>query len=97
MDAQQSERESLLRLADFGDEVDQFLKSRVGQYMLQMASVEVEQAVGKLKECDPEDAVEVRKWQGKIHVAESVQQWLIEAVAAGLQAMTRLEEAEYEN
>jgi hypothetical protein len=93
----QSERESLIRIVDFGDEVDQFIKSRVGQYMLQMASIHVEEAVDKLKYIEPTEVIEIRKLQNKIWVAENVQQWLLEAVHSGLQAMARLEESENES
>lgn len=93
----QDEQVALLRLADFGDEVDQFLKSRVGQYVLQMAMLHSEEAIEELKKCDPEDAKKVRSLQNKIKVAEDIQQWLKEAVAKGLQAMDRLDEGYHED
>ena len=96
MDAQ-SERDMEMTRVDFGDEVEQFLKTRVGRYMLQMAQLNIDEAVEELKKCDAEDFKAVRKWQNKIQVAESIQQWLLEAVAAGLQALQRLDEAQYEN
>ena len=80
----------LLKQIDFGFEVEAFLKSEVGSYLVRRAEAEIEEAVEALKGCDPEDPKAIRALQYKIAVAESVQYWLGEAISAGLNAQEEL-------
>ena len=81
-----------MAIANFGDEVDQFLKSQVGMYLLGRAERDAAEAMLLLKDCDPNDWKTVQKLQNSIKLAENVEDWLKEAVAAGLDALQILEE-----
>ena len=68
---------------DLSFQVEAFLKSPIGQYLVARSDEEVEAAVEELKKADPEKAAEVRAIQNRIHVIEQVQYWLAEAIQAG--------------
>lgn len=87
----EDDRTRLIRLASFGDEVDDFLRGNVGKYVLQCAQAEIDDAMKEFKTFDVSNVEGVRKLQNKIAVGESVRGWLIEAVGAGLQALDILE------
>lgn len=82
----------LLRAIDFGFEVEAFLKSDIGQYLINRAEGEIETAVEELKHVEPEDTTAVRNIQTRIKVAESVLYWLAEAISAGNLAQQELHE-----
>lgn len=75
-----------LKTIDFGFEVQAFLDSNIGRYLIGRAEADVEEAVEKLKHVSPENACQIRALQHTIHVAENIQYWLGEAVQAGLNA-----------
>lgn len=77
-----------LQIIDFGMEVEAFLQSKLGRYLTGRAEAQVEAAVEQLKHVIPEDAVKIRAIQHDIHVAESIQYWLGEAVQAGHSAQS---------
>ena len=85
-----SEYAHLLKQIDFGFEVEAFLKSEIGSYLVRRADAEIEEAVEGLKHCDPEDPKAIRALQYKIAVAESIQYWLGEAITSGLNAQEEL-------
>ena len=76
----------------FGFRVEAFLQSDIGRYLVQRADEEIEEAVEELKRVSPEHTAVIRALQGKIHVAESVQFWLAEAIQEGANAMQELNE-----
>ena len=71
---------------DFGMEVQSFLQSRIGRYLVKRAEEEVEASVQLLKEADAEDPKAIRELQNKIKVAEDFQYWLGDAVQSGINA-----------
>jgi hypothetical protein len=82
----------IVRTAVFGKQVEQFLESDIGVYLTQRAEAQSDEAMGKLKEVDPNDWQQVMVLQMKIHVAEYILDWLGEAIRAGLQATEHLKE-----
>ena len=54
----------------------------------------VEEAVEQLKRADPDNAAQIRAIQHTIHVAESIQYWLADAIQAGLNAQQELHDQE---
>jgi cation transport ATPase len=88
------DKELLMRRAVFGEQVGQFLSSEIGAYLLERAKDEAERSVDKLKKCDPSRADLVRSLQVEVWRAESIEQWLREAVADGLRALEILEDRE---
>lgn len=87
LSAQQREQ---LKIVDFGFEVQAFLRSNIGKYLVQRAETEVEDAVEALKVVDPEDPKAIRDLQAKIAQAGSFQYWLAEAYQAGENAQREL-------
>ena len=74
----------------FGLEVEGFLSSSIGRYLIQRAEESVEAAVEELKRADPEKPAGIRALQHQISIAENFQYWLAEAVQAGLNAQLEL-------
>ena len=90
------ENELIIRRAVFGEQVHQFLNSDICKYMITRAKYELEECLIALRAVDPTDSKAVMKFQNKVWVAESVQNWLADAVQDGLSAMGILEEREEE-
>lgn len=77
---------------DFGFQVEAFLLSPVGKYLVGRAEGEIDEAVQQLKVANPTDAALIRELQNKIYRAESVQFWLAEAIQEGTNAQRELHE-----
>lgn len=90
----ENESEVLLDVAIFGEQVDQFLKSDIGQYLLQHAAAEEARGLSELKRVLCTDPEAVWKAQNKVWRGESFRIWLTEAVSAGLKAQEVLEDRE---
>lgn len=94
MNEEQEDAELIVKRAVFGKQVEQFLNSDIGRYMVQRATLRAESAVESFKRCDPSDVAQVRKLQNEILWAESFSDWLSAAVTDGLQALNIIEERE---
>lgn len=70
----------------FGDETLAFLKSNVGQYLLDRSKEEVDRALEELKTADPFDNKEIQRLQNIIQRNEGVENWLGEIIQAGRDA-----------
>lgn len=88
------ENELLIRRAAFGRQVELFMTSPIGIYILERAQAEKEGAVGKLLKCDASNALEVTRLQIKAATVCNVREWLSHAVADGAQALGILEDRE---
>ena len=80
------ETEQLAAISDLGLEAENFVQSRIGIYLIQRAEQEAEEANIELARHDPEDAKGIRALQNRIYRADSVRQWLAEAIIEGRQA-----------
>jgi hypothetical protein len=80
-----------LEIAIFGRQVEDFLKSDVGDYLINRAKDEAEEAMDLLKNTHPWRKRRIQQLQNQIKVAESIKGWLGGAVAAGIQATRVLE------
>lgn len=80
-----------LQIVDFGMEVQAFLKTKIGKYLVDRASEEVERKTSLLKMFDilgdPKGATRL---QSEIWRAESFMFWLADAVREGQQLMEQL-------
>ena len=84
--------EPTVRTAVFGKQVEEFLQTDIGDYLLQMAKNEEADAIEALIAAKAsDDTSEIRL---KIRTARWFQQWLGEAVNMGLQSLKLLEEDE---
>ena len=81
------ETEVLVRRAVFGKQVEDFLSSDIGLYICLRAKTQADQAIDELKVCNPIEGKQVQALQNKVHVAESIQVWLSQAVQDGLNAL----------
>ena len=80
-----------VQVAVFGKEVELFLSSSVGTYLVKRAENEIEEAIKKLRVCDPEDPKAVRQHQNEAAVAQAVIDWLADAINQGEHARQLLE------
>lgn len=78
--------------AIFGESVRQFLRTPIGEYLMSRAKDQAEDALSLLAEADPEDPKKIRDLQNKIRVADSITDWLSEAIRMGDQALQQLRE-----
>lgn len=83
-----------MRLAVFGRQVEMFLETDVGTYIVRCAQSDIETATEKLQSVDPEDPKAIRELQFKIRVAQSVMGWLGDAIRSGSQAKEVIEETQ---
>lgn len=74
----------------FGFQVEAFLQSDIGKYLVARAEEEIADAVEGLKDVDPDSPNVIRALQCRINVAESIQYWLAEAIQCGFNAMQEL-------
>lgn len=78
--------------ATFGKLVEDFLTSDIGDYLIRCAKDKERLAVEKLKVVAPWRRKRIQELQNEIEVAEEIQRWLGNAVAAGQAAMEQLKE-----
>ena len=69
-----------------GADVENFLKSSVGIYLIKRAEEMVENATESLKTADAENPKTIRTLQHAVAIGESIQYWLGEAVNDSLAA-----------
>lgn len=91
-DTEQSDNRELINQIDFGMQVEAFLGSEVGKYLIGRAEHDVEEATEQLKNADPENPKLIRTLQNKIKCAESIQYWMAEAIQSGHLAQMQLRE-----
>jgi hypothetical protein len=85
-----NEDEKAMATIRLGIEVDNFVQSNIGTYLLAQAENEITAARIKLDDIDPEDSKSIRKLQNDIYCAKSFRAWLIYAVQDGLNAEYQL-------
>jgi hypothetical protein len=84
-----------VQVAVFGKEVEEFLTSDIGRYLLRRARSEEEEATDELVK-DPEKRKETdQNLRNRIWVAKNFREWLEVAFHEGLQAMDMLKEEEH--
>jgi hypothetical protein len=82
----------LWEAAVFGKEVEDWLKSDIGDYMVQRARTEAIECYGQLKVVSPWRWLKIQDLQNRIKVCEWFRDWLGEAYQTGVQATQALEE-----
>lgn len=81
-----------VRWAMFGKQVQYFLESEIGAYLVSRAKSESEAALEELKAVDPFDGPKVAACQMRAKVADAVILWLGDAIAAGESATEQLKQ-----
>ena len=87
-------RDLIIRRATFGKQVDIFMSSDIGRYMINRAAEESRSAFEEFKKCDSSNINNVQRLQNKILRSENIQQWLEDAVIDGLHAIKIMEDRE---
>lgn len=83
-----------VRLAQFGRQVELFLEGDIGTFLIERARSQMTSAMNDLKVVDPYESKEVQKCQNRIVVAQTIIEWLGEAIAAGHESMEELKNAQ---
>jgi hypothetical protein len=81
------EQEILVKRAIFGKQVENFLSSDIGRYILARAEDQAATAMDKLKTCTPTEGRLVQSLQNDIYKAESIREWLGHAIQDGMNAL----------
>lgn len=85
-----------VRWATFGKQVEFFLQSDIGSYLVKRAKQEGDEALEELKKVDAFDGNKVSTLQLKARVADAVIVWLGDAIAAGESATEQLKQESIE-
>lgn len=85
-----------VRWATFGKQVEFFLQSDIGSYLVKRAKEEGDEALEELKKVDAFDGNKVSTLQLKARVADAVIVWLGDAIAAGESATEQLKQESIE-
>ena len=89
----QKQGTALHQAIDFGFQVEAFLGSDIGVYLVDRAEKQIAEAVEELKSANAYAPVDIIHIQSRIRVAEQIQYWLAEAIQAGYAAQDELIEA----
>jgi hypothetical protein len=81
-----------VQAAVLGRQVEDFLESDIGKYLVQRAEEEGAQALEELKRVSWWRSRRIRWLQNRIWVTESFQKWLGQAYSEGIHATNELEE-----
>lgn len=81
----------LVRAAVFGEKVQEFLRSDIGDFLLKRAETELTAAINSLKSVDPMQMTTVIILQERIRQLERFETWLGDAVQEGLTAISVIE------
>lgn len=84
----------LLEASIIGKQVENFISSDVGKYLIQCIEAEEKKGYDALKAVDAERPDMVRSAQNSVALAEYMRSWLLEAVDAGIRATMILEDRE---
>ena len=78
--------------AVFGEEVRNFLNSRVGSYIVAAAKQDAESAMHDFSQVDPTKPEAIMEIQVRLRAANMVSVWLADAINRGQQAIEQLRE-----
>lgn len=81
-------------VAQFGKQVEMWLDTDVGRYMVKRAEQDIDEAIELMKKTNPHDVNLMVQAQNRVKVAESVLTWLYQAIKEGEGALELLKEEE---
>ena len=82
----------MINRATFGKQVEEFLNTDIGRYMVARANEEKRRALLQIVTVDCTNAALVQNLQNAIIRADSIVSWLKDAVRDGIQALNLLDE-----
>lgn len=83
-------QQELLRTAQFAIEVEQFVRSAVGQFLIARAEAERAAALEQLAQVNSHEARQIQELQMIVRRSDSFAQWLADAAMAGEAAEEQL-------
>ena len=83
---------ALVNQAVLGEQLDQFWKSEIGNYLLAKVERECIIALDQLSSVDPTSPDKVREYQNSYWRAMSFKSWMEDGIVAGMKAKEILEE-----
>lgn len=89
-----NENDPIVRVAVFGQQVQDFLDSDIGKYLVGQAEEEYEEAVTKLMNTSPWRRRRIQELQNQALTSANFQRWLAKAIENGLQALQIIDEGE---
>jgi hypothetical protein len=81
-----------VRWAVFGKQVEDFLQSDIGNYLVQCAKEKEAEAMEQLKRVYPWRRRKIQQLQNEIAIAENFQAWLGDAIVTGHASLEQLKE-----
>lgn len=81
----------LVRAAVFGEKVQEFLRSEIGDFLLKRVEAQLAVSIESLKSVDPGKTTQVVVLQERIRLLEGFESWLGDAVQEGLTAISVIE------
>ena len=75
------DRRELMRLIDMGIQVEAYISSDLGRYLLDRSNAEQKAALEQLGNVDPDDPKAIRRLQFNLQVAAGIQNGLADLVA----------------
>jgi hypothetical protein len=91
-DEHDDEQIVMIRRAIFGKQVESFMNSEIGRYLVNRAIEEKAEAQGLFLTADCAKIEYVRSIQNKILMADNFVNWLKDAVGDGIQALNIIED-----
>lgn len=91
------QRQEAFEVGRFGIEVERFLSSEVGRYLITKAEQDREKAIAEFSLADPHNATEIVRLQSEMATPDKVAKWLADAVLAGRVAHDQLRKGDAEN
>ena len=91
---EQVDRRELIRLIDMGIQVEAFINSDLGRYLLDRSNAEQKVALEQLGNVDPDDPRAIRRLQFNLQVAAGNQNWLADLVVEARNAEETLRAVE---
>lgn len=83
-------------VARFGVEVERFIHSDIGKYLIDRAEMDRDRAIKEMKTVDVADTAAVRRIQNDLNIPDRVMAWLSDAVQSGYAAHEALRASEEE-
>jgi hypothetical protein len=83
-----------VKSAVLGRQVEDFLESDIGKYLVGRAESEAWEALEELKRVSWWRGRRIQYLQNRVYVTERVQEWLGNAISEGIQALNIMEEVE---
>ena len=87
------ERRDHLAALQLGVEIERFLESDVGKYLIERAAQKEEDALAGLAEVDPEDPKAIRALQFEYRMANQFGEWIRDGITDARNAHERLKQA----